>query len=207
MIRVLLAEDHLMVRAGIERLLQATDDIEVVGLACDGVEAVAFAQISKPDVVVMDLSMPNLGGAAATRQLLQIQPEVKVLILSSFSDRERIVEAIDSGAIGFILKDGDPDDLVKAIRAASRGESPLDPRAARVILERRQELKPVVHLTSREEEVLALVAEGLSNKLVARSLGISEKTVKTHLTRIFQTIGVSDRTQAALWLRRNNSEQ
>ena len=207
MIRVLLAEDHLMVRAGIERLLQATDDIEVVGLACDGVEAVAFAQITKPDVVVMDLSMPNLGGAAATRQLLQIQPEVKVLILSSFSDRERIVEAIDSGAIGFILKDGDPDDLVKAIRAASRGESPLDPRAARVILERRQELKPVVHLTSREEEVLALVAEGLSNKLVARSLGISEKTVKTHLTRIFQTIGVSDRTQAALWLRRKNSEQ
>ena len=207
MIRVLLAEDHLMVRAGIERLLQATDDIEVVGLACDGVEAVAFAQIAKPDVVVMDLSMPNLGGAAATRQLLQIQPEVKVLILSSFSDRERIVEAIDSGAIGFILKDGDPDDLVKAIRAASRGESPLDPRAARVILERRQELKPVVHLTSREEEVLALVAEGLSNNLVARSLGISEKTVKTHLTRIFQTIGVSDRTQAALWFRRHTSGQ
>ena len=144
---------------------------------------------------------------AISRVTQQLQTKVKVLILSSFSDRERIVEAIDSGAIGFILKDGDPDDLVKAIRAASRGESPLDPRAARVILERRQELKPVVHLTSREEEVLALVAEGLPNKLVARSLGISEKTVKTHLTRIFQTIGVSDRTQAALWLRRNNSEQ
>jgi DNA-binding NarL/FixJ family response regulator len=203
MIRVVLAEDHVLVRAGIENLLRAGGDIEIVGVASDGLEAVALAEQHHPDVVLMDLSMPNLDGVAATRQIMHARPETRVLVLTSFSDRDRVTDAFDAGAIGYLLKDGEPEDLVKAVRAAARGEVPLDPRAARVLLERRSATRPIDDLTERERDVLVLVADGLANKLIARRLGISEKTVKTHLTRVFHCIGVSDRTQAALWAKRN----
>jgi DNA-binding NarL/FixJ family response regulator len=202
MIRVVLAEDHAVVRAGIEQLLQAQDDIDVVGLAVDGLEAIEIAVRLTPDVIVMDLSMPNLDGVAATRRILAELPEIKILILTSFSDRERIEDAIDAGAIGYVLKDTEPEDLVKAVRAAARGEAPLDPRAARVLLERRGIARSSLSLTQREEEVLILVADGLTNKLIARRLAISERTVKAHLTKIFQSLGVTDRTQAALLAKR-----
>lgn len=202
MIRVVLAEDHAVVRAGIERLLAATDDISVVGLASDGNEAIDLVRECEPDVVVMDLSMPNLDGVAATRVITADNDEVRVLVLTSHSDRDRILDAFDAGATGYFLKDADPEDLAKAVRSAARGETPVDPRAASVLLARREAARPASDLTEREMDVLVLVADGLPNKQIARKLGISEKTVKTHLTHVFQRIGVSDRTQAALWAHR-----
>ncbi len=198
-IRVLLAEDHALVRAGIERLLSVAAGIEVVGQASNGYEAIAAAATLRPDVVVMDLSMPELDGIAATREIVDANPETRVLVLTSFSDQERIVEALDAGAVGYLLKDADPEELTKAVRAVFRGEMPLDPRAARTLLGDGPRNRPNTDLTDREQEVLELVATGSSNKAIARSLEISEKTVKAHLTKIFQRIGVTDRTQAALW--------
>jgi len=201
-IRVLLADDHPVVRCGLAELLGAADDIEVVGAATDGEEAVAQAAASEPDVVLMDISMPNLDGVAATRRLLRERPDARVVMLTSFSERERILDALDAGAIGYLLKDAEPDELLRGVRAAARGESPLAPKAARAVLTARDERRPADELTVREREVLTLVGQGLPNKLIARRLGISEKTVKTHLTSVFQRIGVGDRTQAALWARR-----
>ena len=202
MIRVLLVEDHAVVRAGLERLLGAAGDLEVVDCAADGDEALALVQTHEPDVVLMDLSMPRLDGAAATRQINAAHPDVRVVILTSFSDRERILDALDAGAVGYLLKDAEPDEIVRGVRAAARGESPLAPKAAHEVL-RARERRATVGLSAREREVLALVADGLPNKLIARRLGISEKTVKAHLTRIFQQLGVTDRTQAALWARQH----
>jgi DNA-binding NarL/FixJ family response regulator len=203
MISVLLADDHGMVRAGIERLLAATGDITVVGLAANGEEAVARARATRPDVVVMDLSMPVLDGVAATRAIVAAVPTTRVVVLTSFMDRTRVVDAVEAGAVGYVLKDAEPDELVRAVRSAARGEMPLDPRVTRALLGRESASgRPEEpELTSREQEVLGLVAQGLANKLIARRLGISEKTVKAHLTRIFGRIGVGDRTQAALWAR------
>ena len=198
-IRVLLVEDHALVRAGIERLLSVATGIDVVGEASNGLEAIAAAAKLHPDVVVMDLSMPGLDGIAATRAIVAANPQTRVLVLTSFSDQARIVEVFDAGAVGYLLKDADPEELTKAVRAASRGEMPLDPRAARLLLGGRANAPPKADLTDREQEVLELVATGHSNKTIARRLGISEKTVKAHLTKIFQRIGVTDRTQAALW--------
>jgi len=201
-IRVLLAEDHALVRAGLERLLATVDDIEVVGGAADGAEAVALAAELTPDVVLMDLSMPNVDGIAATRAIVAANDEVHVVVLTSLADRERILAALDAGAVGYLLKDSEPEQLIAGIRAAARGESPLDPKAARAVLSARATRKRA-DLSEREREVLGCVAEGMPNKVIARKLGISEKTVKTHLTRVFQQIGVTDRTQAALWARDN----
>ena len=198
-IRVLLAEDHALVRAGIERLLSVAPGIEVVGQASNGFEAIAAAATLRPDVVVMDLSMPELDGIAATREIVAANPQTRVLVLTSFSDQERIVEVFDAGAVGYLLKDAEPEDLTKAVRAVARGGIPLDPRAARLLLGGRSRRQPATALTDREQEVLELVADGHSNKTIARRLEISEKTVKAHLTKIFQRIGVTDRTQAALW--------
>jgi DNA-binding NarL/FixJ family response regulator len=204
MIRVLLADDHRVVRAGLEALLAAEPDVEVVGAAVDGDQALQLTATLHPDVVLMDLSMPNLDGIAATRRLQTEHPSVAVLVLTSFADRDRVLDAIDAGASGYLLKDVEPDELLRAVRAAARGDSPLDPRVARVILEGRAQLaSPSESLTTREREVLTLVGEGLANKQIARRLGISEKTVKSHLTNVFQRIGVADRTQAAVWLLRN----
>ena len=155
---------------------------------------------TKPDVVLMDLSMPHVDGVESTRRIRASGAAPPILVLTSMADRGRILEAIDAGAAGYLLKDGEPDDLVRGVRAVVRGDAPIDPRAAKALVERRQR-RAEVELTGREREVLALVAEGLPNKMIARRLGIAEKTVKAHLTSVFARIGVTDRTQAALWAR------
>jgi DNA-binding NarL/FixJ family response regulator len=202
MIRVLLAEDHAIVRRGLEQLLAGFDDVEVVGSAANGAEAVELAARRNPDVVLMDLVMPDFGGVEATRRIVDADSEVKVVVLTSFSDRRAITDALDAGAIGYLLKDGEPDELMRGIRAAAAGESPLAPKAARELLRARTKRPVGAELSPREREVLVLVASGLPNKLIARRLGISEKTVKAHLTSVFAQIGVTDRTQAALWAQR-----
>lgn len=153
----------------------------------------------KPDVVLMDLSMPVLDGTEATRAIVSASPDVHVIVLTTFSDRDRILDSLEAGAIGYVLKDADPDELIIAIRAAVAGGSPLDPRVARVLLDAGRTGRSRPELSPREEEVLRLVATGLANKQIGRRLGISERTVKAHLTNVFQQLGVSDRTQAALW--------
>ena len=203
MIRVVLADDHGVVRDGLGRLIAALDDIELVGTAADGREAVARAAELEPDVVLMDLDMPGIDGIEATRRVLEDRPGTAVLVLTSFSDRPRILGAIEAGACGYLLKDVAAEEVAEGIRAAARGESPIDPRAARAIISAKAAPDPGTALSVREGEVLVLLVEGLPNKLIARRLEISEKTVKTHLTAIFRTLGVTDRTQAALWAERN----
>ena len=205
MIRVVLADEHRVVRDGLEKLLPAAPDVKVVGTAADGAEAVTLAESTRPDVVLMDLVMPGMDGVEATRQIASSCPEVQVVVLTSFSDRERILDALHAGAIGYLLKDVDPADLLRGIQVAARGESPLDPKAARTLLTARDQ-RPGPDLTRREIEVLSLVRHGLANKQIARRLGISERTVKAHLTSIFHRIGVLDRTQAALWAERHGIE-
>ena len=203
MIRLLIADDHSVVRTGLRHLVATFDEVELVGAAADGEEAVALCADHDPDVVLMDLEMPVLDGIEATRRIVEAQPRVAVVVLTSFSDREQILRALDAGAVGYLLKDAEPAELERAVRAAARGEAPLDPRAGRALLQDRAAGSPLDGLSAREREVLAMVTRGLPNKLIARELGISEKTVKTHLTRVFRTIGVTDRTQAALWAERN----
>lgn len=200
-IRVVLVDDHAVIRLGMGQLLAATDDIVVVGEASDGAEAIEVVERTRPDVVLMDLQMPGMDGVKATRHIVSAKL-ADVLVLTSFSDSERIFGALDAGAVGYLLKDADPDDVLNGIRAVSRGESPLHPRAARALIGTRAG-SASVQLTGRESEVLGLVKEGLANKQIARRLGISERTVKAHLTSAFARIGVSDRTQAALWVERN----
>jgi DNA-binding NarL/FixJ family response regulator len=202
MIRVLIADDHGVVRDGLSRLVEALDDIELVGAAADGEEAVKRARETIPDVILMDLDMPRVDGIEATRRIIAERPEAAVLVLTSFSDRRRILGAVEAGACGYLLKDASSEEVASGIRAAARGESPMDPRAARAVLDARSEPDPLDAFSAREREVLALLVEGLPNKLIARRLEISEKTVKSHLTRIFREIGVTDRTQAALWAER-----
>ena len=203
MIRLLIADDHGVVRTGLERLVATFEDVELVGAAANGQEAVERCRSSRPDVVLMDLEMPVLDGIAATRTIAAAQPGVAIVVLTSFSDRDQILQALDAGAVGYLLKDAEPEEIAKAVRAAARGEAPLDPRAGRALLSARGAGSPLDGLSEREREVLRLVARGLPNKLIARELSISEKTVKTHLTSVFRTIGVTDRTQAALWAERN----
>ncbi len=204
MIRVLVVDDHAVVRRGLVQLLGQADGIEVVGQAADGAEAVT-AQASDPaDVVLMYLKMAGMDGVSATLALVAADPQVQVLVLTSFSDTDRILGALDAGALGYVLKDAEPDELIGAVRAVARGESPLHPRAARLLLTARRGGPRGAALTPREREVLALVREGLANKQIARRLGISERTVKAHLTAIFAALGVQDRTQAALWAERND---
>lgn len=201
-IRVLLADDHDVVRRGLTALLDGAPGFAVVAAAADGAEAVTLAAEHEPDVILMDLSMPGVDGIEATRQVVAEWPEARIVVLTSFSERERILDALDAGAVGYLLKDSDPDELLRAIQAAARGEAPLAPKAAKAVLAARAEGRPATDLTAREREVLQLVAQGLANKQIARRLGIAEKTVKTHLTSVFQRIGVTDRTQAALWAQR-----
>ncbi len=203
MIRVLIADDHGVIRDGLGRLIGALPDMEIVGLAADGAEAVEQCRTTEPDVVLMDLEMPGVDGIEATRRILVDRPGTAVLVLTSFSDRPRILGALEAGACGYLLKDVAADQVADGIRAAARGESPLDPRAARTVLAARAEPDPAAGLSPREREVLGLLVAGLPNKLIARRLEISEKTVKSHLTNVFRAIGVTDRTQAALWAERN----
>jgi DNA-binding NarL/FixJ family response regulator len=200
-IRVLLCDDHAVVREGLARLLERADGIDVVGTAADGAEGVTAAVALRPDVVLMDLAMPNVDGIAATRRIRAEAPGTGVVVLTSFSDATRIHDALDAGALGYLLKDAEAAEVVRAIRAAARGESPLDPRVARAVLARGTTPAALSGMTAREREVLALLGTGLANKAIARRLGISEATVKAHLTRIFRQLGVTDRTQAAIWAR------
>jgi DNA-binding NarL/FixJ family response regulator len=202
-IRVVIVDDHAVLRAGLEQLLAGQPDLEVVGTAASGGEAIELVRELRPDVVLMDLQMPGVDGVAATREIVA-EKLADVLVLTSYSDAERIVGALDAGALGYLLKDADPDEVLTGIRAVARGESPINPRAARALLgARRTTPAATAELTPRETEVLVLVRQGLANKQIARRLGISERTVKAHLTSAFQRIGVVDRTQAALWAERN----
>jgi DNA-binding NarL/FixJ family response regulator len=202
-IRVALIDDHQILRFSLARLLDAEPDLEVVGTAGDGAAGVDLVTETSPDVVLMDLSMPVMDGVAATRAIGDAGSTARVVMLTSFSDRDRILEALDAGAIGYLLKDAEPDELLRAVHAAARGDWPLDPRAARQLFAQAGGRPAAPRLSEREQEVLALVAAGLPNKLIARRLGIAERTVKAHLTRIFEQLGVTDRTQAALWAERH----
>jgi DNA-binding NarL/FixJ family response regulator len=206
MIKVLVVDDHIVVRSGIEQVLATTDDMEIVGLAPDGQRAVEMVQALKPDVVLMDLSMPVMDGVEATRRIRALAPDTKVVVLTSFSDQARITDAMAAGAEGYLLKHAEPAQIMDAIRSVLSGGVPLDPKAARVMLNSQRELRPSDPLSSREREVLVLLCKGMANKQIARHLGISERTVKAHLTHVFQRLGVSDRTGAALWAKRNLAE-
>jgi len=201
-IRVLIADDHEVVRIGIGRMLENTPDIDVVGVARDGAEAIALCAEHAPDVVLMDLEMPDIDGVEATQSIVRHGGSA-VVILTSFGDREHIAEAIDSGAVGYLLKDADPRELVAGIRAAAAGESPLTPRVALTVVRELRTAGNGDRLSDREREVLALVGGGVANKQIALRLGISQKTVKSHLSHIFRQIGVRDRLQAAMWARRH----
>lgn len=200
-IRVVLVDDHAVLRRGLAQLLDGEPDISVVGTAADGDEALAVVRRTGADVVLMDLQMPGVDGVTATRRIVA-DGAAEVLVLTSFSDADRIVAALDAGAVGYLLKDAEPEEVIEGVRAVSRGESPLHPRAARQLLSVRSAAPTPVDLTPREVEVLVLVRQGLANKQIARRLGISERTVKAHLTSVFSRIGVGDRTQAALWAER-----
>ena len=201
MIDVLLVDDHALLREGLRTLVDAAPDLRVVGCAGDGLTALGLVGSAAPHVVVMDLSMPTMDGVTATRRITAEHPGVQVLVLTSFSDGERVLDALDAGAAGYILKDAEPAELIAAIRSVADGRSPLDPRVARTLLTARRAPTPTVDLTEREREVLALVGLGLANKQIARRLDIREGTMKAHLTNVFQRIGVRDRTSAALWAR------
>ncbi|HEX5119157.1 MAG TPA: response regulator transcription factor [Pseudonocardiaceae bacterium] len=204
MIRVLITDDHAIVRAGLAQLLRTTDDLVLAGEAADGTTAIAMAGELRPDVVLMDLSMPGTDGVQATARIVAQNPQVHVLVLTSFSDQARILDALEAGAEGYLLKHSEPEKILAGIREVVNGGSPLDPKAARVLLtHRRTAEEPGVHLTGREREVLRMVGDGHPNKTIARRLGITERTVKAHLTSVYQRLGVADRTQAALWAQRH----
>lgn len=203
MIKVIVADDHAIVRHGLAQLFATTPDIELVAVAENGAQAVALTSEHEPDIVLMDLSMPVLDGVAATAQIVESSSSARVVVLTSFGDESRILDALNAGASGYLLKHTDPDALIDAVRAAYAGDAPLDPRAGRVLMEQRRRAQPAADLTKRELEVLRLVGQGLANKQIARRLGITERTVKAHLTSVFQRLGVTDRVQAALWVQQN----
>jgi DNA-binding NarL/FixJ family response regulator len=203
-IKVLIVDDHAIVRQGLEQLL-ASADFDIVGSAADGEHAIALVPDLAPDVILMDLSMPGMGGVEAIHRIVAVEPDQKIVVLTSFADQQLIIQALDAGASGYILKDTPPDEIIAAVHAAAAGDAPLDPKAARVLLDRRRSGQVARPLSAREQEVLAQVAQGLANKQIARKLGISERTVKAHLTNVFQILGVTDRTQAALWARENQT--
>jgi len=203
--RVLLVDDHAMVRRGLRDFLGNFDDIEVVGEAGDGQEALTATAALRPDVVVMDLNLPRLDGVEATRELRATRPDVEVVALTGFVEEARVMAAIEAGAAGFLLKDAEPDDVAAAIRAARNGEMYLDPAVAGMVA--RQLRTPGASasaaddsvLTPRERDVLALVAQGLPNRAIGDALGITERTARTHVSNILAKLGLTSRTQAALY--------
>ena len=202
MIRLLIVDDHAFVRQGLERLVETWDGIQAVAMAADGAQAVTLHRETRPDVVLMDLGMDGeLDGVEAIRRIVVHDPAARVVVLTSFPDQEHVERALDAGAVGYVLKYSAAEDIERAVRAAARGESPLDPKVARVLLRRHAAPAQERALSTREREVLALVGRGLPNKLIARKLDISERTVKGHLTSIYRQIGVTDRVQAALFAR------
>ena len=198
-IRVLVVDDHAVVREGLRGFLELQDGIEVAGEAADGNEAVEEAERLAPDVILMDLVMPNLDGLAAMRMLRERQPTARVIVLTSFFDDEQLMPALRAGAAGYLLKNAPPQELARAVRAAHAGEAVLDPVvAARLIEALAGHAEPLDQLTPREREVLVLIGRGFPNKRIARELGLAEKTVKTHVGHVLAKLGVSDRTQAAV---------
>ena len=202
-IRVLVVDDHAVVREGLRAFLDLQDGIEVVGEADDGTAAVRAAEQLLPDVILMDLVMPELDGVGAMRQLRDRVPDARVIVLTSFIDDERLLPAVRAGAAGYLLKNVAPQELARAVRAAHEGEAHIDPTvAARLVGQIAAQGvadDPIDRLTPREREVLELIARGLPNKRIALELGLSEKTVKTHVGRVLAKLGVADRTQAALY--------
>jgi NarL family two-component system response regulator LiaR len=212
-IRVLIADDHPMVRQGLRTFLELHEEIEVIGEAADGLEAVEQARRLQPDVVLMDLVMPHLDGIVATRQIRSLSPITQVLALTSFAEDDKVFPAIEAGALGYLLKDVNPDGLVKAIQAAQRGEVQLHPNITKRLMQQaaaRAGQPPAVKgasageanlaaLTERELDVLRLIATGLNNREIAQQLVISEKTVKTHVSNILTKLHLTDRTQAAIY--------
>ncbi len=200
----MIVDDHTMVRMGLERLLESFDEIQVVGAAASGEEAIWMAAATSPQVVLMDMAMPDMDGIETTRRLVAAQPDVAVIALSTHGDPQQVVGALDAGAHGYLVKDVEPEVLVAGIRSVLDGGAPLSPSVAGHLLRGGWQLDaPTTQLTRRELEVLRLIVDGRQNKQIAHALGISEKTVKTHCSRLFQRIGVADRTQAAVWAERN----
>jgi DNA-binding NarL/FixJ family response regulator len=198
-IRIIIADDHLVVRQGLRMFLSDDPEIEILGEAADGAEAVRLAQELKPDVVLMDMMMPVLDGIAATGRIKQELPDTEVIAITSVLEDEAVVGAVKAGAIGYLLKDANPDELRRAIRAAADGQVHLDPKAAaRLVREVRAPGSPQA-LTERETDVLRLIAAGKANKEIARALSVGEQTVKTHVSNILGKLGVQSRTQAALY--------
>lgn len=202
-IRVLIADDHGIVRKGIRALLATEKDIQVVGEVGDGAEAVTQARAIKPDVILMDLVMPKMDGIEATRQITSQQTGARVLVLTSFAADDKVFPAIKAGALGYLLKDSNPEDLIHAIRQVFRGEPSLEPSIARKVLTELSSpiKKPLTTdpLTERELDILRLIAQGCSNKDIAEKLVIAEMTVRTHVSNILSKLHLASRTQAALY--------
>ena len=202
MIRVLIADDHAVVRQGLRTFLELQDGIEVVGEAADGEQALALVAQAAPDVALVDLVMPGVDGIETIRRLRDSGAATRVIVLTSFLDDDKLLPAVQAGAAGYLLKDVQPQDLVAAIRTVHEGNALLHPAVTARLLEQLADEPPAQtteQLTPREREVLALVTRGLANKAIARELGVSEKTVKTHVSNILGKLGVADRTQAALY--------
>ncbi|MEE1842036.1 response regulator transcription factor [Streptomyces sp. NPDC007076] len=207
-IRVLLVDDHQVVRRGLRTFLEIQDDIEVVGEAADGAEGVARTEELRPDVVLMDIKMPGTDGIEALRRLRELENPAKVLIVTSFTEQRTVVPALRAGASGYVYKDVDPDALAGAIRSVHAGHVLLQPEVAGALLAQEEPGSGTGRgstLTEREREVLGLIADGRSNREIARALVLSEKTVKTHVSNILMKLDLSDRTQAALWAVRHGA--
>lgn len=207
-IKLLLADDHVMVRRGLQVFLSTQSDIQLIGEAATGQEALDQVGVLQPDVVLMDINMPGMSGIEATKQIKLLQPHVKVIILTSFSDQDHALPAIRAGAKGYLLKDIEPEELVRAIHNVHNGKVELHPDVAGQLMnqyaEAGQETSPtadnaLAELTAREHEVLRLIASGKSNRTIAEELFISEKTVKTHVSHVLSKLGLTDRTQAAIF--------
>jgi NarL family two-component system response regulator LiaR len=202
-IRLFIADDHIVVREGLRALLGTEPGIEIVGEAADGKEAVASIRSLKPDVVLLDLIMPQMSGLEVIMEVVRDDPQVRILVLTSFSDDDKVFPAIKAGALGYLLKDSSPQELIQAIRDVYRGEPSLDPAIALKLLHEFKE--PAVQppapepLTEREVKVLSLVSHGLANQEIAEVLGISERTVRTHVGNILSKLHFANRTQAALY--------
>jgi len=208
MIRVLVADDHHVVRRGLVFFLKTQKDIDIIGEASNGKEVIALSEKLKPDIILMDIMMPVINGIEATRIITTNQPDVKILILTSFSDQDHVLPALEAGASGYQLKDIQPDDLVRAIHDLMIGQKQLHPKATSHVLanlsgDKNRPLQNLQSLTKRELEVLKEIAKGKSNKEIATTLYITEKTVKTHVTNILSKLELADRTQAALFAVKN----
>lgn len=200
-IRILIVDDHAVVREGLRAFLDLQDGFDVVGEAGDGDEAIAAAERLRPDVVLMDLVMPRRDGVAAMRVLRERTPAARVIVLTSFLDEDKLLPALRAGAAGYLLKNAQPEELERAVRAAHAGEAVLDPVVAARLVEALAsggDDQPIDRLTPREREVLELIARGYPNKRIARELELAEKTVKTHVGHVLGKLGVTDRTQAAV---------